>query len=173
QEAADVEADVPGGALPGEAGVHEVPRQVAESRRPARVAVVQEGPGEGNGKRLGKAGIELEIGAHRLFLAVRVSPGVVVEADVLPGLSLEDVRGQHGAAGERVAVANLVVAAFLRQERRVAEDAEELAAGRQHEVVVGRHPGVVGRPEAVDRKSTRLNSSHVKISYAVFCLKKK
>ena len=24
-----------------------------------------------------------------------------------------------------------------------------------------------------DRKSTRLNSSHVKISYAVFCLKKK
>src|SRR5690606_40625242 len=27
--------------------------------------------------------------------------------------------------------------------------------------------------EGVDRKSTRLNSSHVKISYAVFCLKKK
>src|SRR5207253_8594327 len=26
---------------------------------------------------------------------------------------------------------------------------------------------------AVDRKSTRLNSSHVAISYAVFCLKKK
>src|SRR5436309_7723173 len=26
---------------------------------------------------------------------------------------------------------------------------------------------------AADRKSTRLNSSHVKISYAVFCLKKK
>src|SRR6266700_4903632 len=29
-------------------------------------------------------------------------------------------------------------------------------------------------PAAIrDRKSTRLNSSHVKISYAVFCLKKK
>src|SRR5207302_8510451 len=28
-------------------------------------------------------------------------------------------------------------------------------------------------PEDPDRKSTRLNSSHVKISYAVFCLKKK
>src|SRR5438874_9325234 len=27
--------------------------------------------------------------------------------------------------------------------------------------------------EARDRKSTRLNSSHVEISYAVFCLKKK
>src|SRR5438874_3840897 len=28
-------------------------------------------------------------------------------------------------------------------------------------------------PEGRDRKSTRLNSSHVEISYAVFCLKKK
>src|SRR5690554_7295626 len=27
--------------------------------------------------------------------------------------------------------------------------------------------------EPTDRKSTRLNSSHVRISYAVFCLKKK
>src|SRR5436309_11598049 len=31
--------------------------------------------------------------------------------------------------------------------------------------------GLAGR--TLDRKSTRLNSSHVKISYAVFCLKKK
>src|SRR5690606_40874503 len=59
--------------------------------------------------------------------------------------------------------------------------------------IVGRNmhqtgPRFVGRPGQVqgalgvdregprpllDRKSTRLNSSHVKISYAVFCLKKK
>src|SRR5438128_6006593 len=31
----------------------------------------------------------------------------------------------------------------------------------------------VGLPCLVDRKSTRLNSSHGSISYAVFCLKKK
>src|SRR5206468_12834424 len=31
----------------------------------------------------------------------------------------------------------------------------------------------VARVEALDRKSTRLNSSHDQISYAVFCLKKK
>src|SRR2546426_1360199 len=38
--------------------------------------------------------------------------------------------------------------------------------------VVGEH--VVGaRDEVEDRKSTRLNSSHLVISYAVFCLKKK
>src|SRR5690349_22179749 len=30
-----------------------------------------------------------------------------------------------------------------------------------------------GAAASVDRKSTRLNSSHVEISYAVFCLKKK
>src|SRR5690606_40833637 len=33
--------------------------------------------------------------------------------------------------------------------------------------------GVTSAPLKEDRKSTRLNSSHVKISYAVFCLKKK
>src|SRR5438270_1732176 len=30
-----------------------------------------------------------------------------------------------------------------------------------------------GNVEEIDRKSTRLNSSHSQISYAVFCLKKK
>src|SRR5205807_7267246 len=41
---------------------------------------------------------------------------------------------------------------------------------------VGAHrgPGSVARGDsAQDRKSTRLNSSHLVISYAVFCLKKK
>src|SRR3712207_8996608 len=46
---------------------------------------------------------------------------------------------------------------------------------------VGREPGGAarqvllahGRRPAPDRKSTRLNSSHANISYAVFCLKKK
>src|SRR3989442_11918860 len=38
----------------------------------------------------------------------------------------------------------------------------------------GLHPGEnAGDFSFVDRKSTRLNSSHVRISYAVFCLKKK
>src|SRR3712207_8884892 len=37
-----------------------------------------------------------------------------------------------------------------------------------------REPGrQVGDPHRADRKSTRLNSSHANISYAVFCLKKK
>src|SRR3712207_7750036 len=38
-----------------------------------------------------------------------------------------------------------------------------------------RHPAVVAAvvDQVQDRKSTRLNSSHANISYAVFCLKKK
>src|SRR5687768_18270868 len=35
------------------------------------------------------------------------------------------------------------------------------------------HDGSIRTLEDVDRKSTRLNSSHGYISYAVFCLKKK
>src|SRR5256886_5000642 len=37
--------------------------------------------------------------------------------------------------------------------------------------LMGTSESVIGRPS--DRKSTRLNSSHSQISYAVFCLKKK
>src|SRR5438105_12362500 len=41
-------------------------------------------------------------------------------------------------------------------------------------VGLGEHAGLVGdRAGERDRKSTRLNSSHEWISYAVFCLKKK
>src|SRR2546427_5083374 len=49
---------------------------------------------------------------------------------------------------------------------RLARRAEQLAAE-----VAGELAG--DRPGAADRKSTRLNSSHSQISYAVFCLKKK
>src|SRR5690349_23524880 len=38
--------------------------------------------------------------------------------------------------------------------------------------VVAEELGAVRRRRDIDRKSTRLNSSHVEISYAVFCLKK-
>src|SRR3712207_8226666 len=56
--------------------------------------------------------------------------------------------------------------------------------GRRPELLVAAHQvGVLQRPlrengeplhhQPRDRKSTRLNSSHANISYAVFCLKKK
>src|SRR5690606_40283075 len=60
-------------------------------------------------------------------------------------------------------------------------DIEDLPEGISHKAGGGNtrdkqvevHQRVEALPAAhVDRKSTRLNSSHVKISYAVFCLKK-
>src|SRR5256884_1820843 len=52
--------------------------------------------------------------------------------------------------------------------RQQENQGDQDASGRRGEVVHERAPWNVG-----DRKSTRLNSSHGYISYAVFCLKKK
>src|SRR3712207_8718146 len=49
--------------------------------------------------------------------------------------------------------------------------ADELAAAA--DLVKGKLGGVPAAVVRGDRKSTRLNSSHANISYAVFCLKKK
>src|SRR3712207_8105870 len=63
----------------------------------------------------------------------------------------------------------------LRRRRAQAEGnvgRQVLSADRQHRRVPNAalgEDGEIGR----DRKSTRLNSSHANISYAVFCLKKK
>src|SRR5688572_32697788 len=51
---------------------------------------------------------------------------------------------------------------------RSTEDPAALAARRQRE-----KERRAREAKAADRKSTRLNSSHSQISYAVFCLKKK
>src|SRR3712207_8699313 len=67
---------------------------------------------------------------------------------------------------------------ICRDHHAVAPRAERLAthaSGEAHAVP----PDLAGGgqrlhpPELPDRKSTRLNSSHANISYAVFCLKKK
>src|SRR3712207_8141540 len=59
----------------------------------------------------------------------------------------------------------------------VQPDGADGGAARGARALPGRHGGErrgvrAGRAR-VDRKSTRLNSSHANISYAVFCLKKK
>src|SRR5690606_42096946 len=69
------------------------------------------------------------------------------------------------------------IAAVLGQlAERAAETATLVISGRSHNVpaqatTVGKRIANSGE-ELLDRKSTRLNSSHVKISNAVFCLKK-
>src|SRR5207302_10201463 len=63
--------------------------------------------------------------------------------------------------------AHTVLSATLDVARQVGELTREAGVDAAIEAV--------GQGDSVkaDRKSTRLNSSHVKISYAVFCLKKK
>src|SRR5437868_11362774 len=59
-------------------------------------------------------------------------------------------------------------------EQMLCDDAQQLA-GAPHNRGGGRIGHRWGRTKGkigLDRKSTRLNSSHVSISYAVFCLKK-
>src|SRR3712207_7435682 len=56
----------------------------------------------------------------------------------------------------------------------VAEQPAGERAGEQHPELDDAYPRERARASRVaDRKSTRLNSSHANISYAVFCLKKK
>src|SRR3712207_7704724 len=59
--------------------------------------------------------------------------------------------------------------------RQRVEDRERVGHQRGHQRVagVGVVPGAHRLAGLLDRKSTRLNSSHANISYAVFCLKKK
>src|SRR3712207_7033684 len=83
-------------------------------------------------------------------------------------LSLHDalpISGRRRRAGHRVV------------QRPAPRDGGEVLGGRG---VDGRREPPRGRPAVAlavhvpeDRKSTRLNSSHANISYAVFCLKKK
>src|SRR5690242_21329433 len=68
-----------------------------------------------------------------------------------------------------------------REHRGQRHDTALAESGNEHPFgvgVVGHHRLVdelrePGPPRLGDRKSTRLNSSHMSISYAVFCLKKK
>src|SRR3712207_8632894 len=77
-------------------------------------------------------------------------------------------RSLHGDRCRRRRVERRQELAELLDERQVRADvlADRAAAGDVHRV---RHEVAAQG----DRKSTRLNSSHANISYAVFCLKKK
>src|SRR2546426_2189531 len=56
---------------------------------------------------------------------------------------------------------------------RLGQPAVTLGDIRHFRQLDSKAPGVTAGCPSLDRKSTRLNSSHLVISYAVFCLKKK
>src|SRR5690606_14391805 len=77
------------------------------------------------------------------------------ELDLQRGRHLADLVEEEGAAVRRLELADAGL-------RSAGEGAPHVAEEFAFQEVLGE-----------DRKSTRLNSSHVKTSYAVFCLKKK
>src|SRR5207253_5600130 len=89
--------------------------------------------------------------------------GACLEGPVKRGIGVVDVQVDVGWSRR-----NLLI--------RVCRFDDAVADGhfRMHQLAVRhRHAQPFGRSKGLDRKSTRLNSSHVAISYAVFCLKKK
>src|SRR2546426_3181315 len=105
--------------------------------------------------------------------AVEAIKRAVEDAERMSGLQAEEVT--INLAGSHIMGFNgqAIVAVAGRDREITADDvrraidsacAIQLPAGRE----------IVDRlPQELDRKSTRLNSSHLVISYAVFCLKKK
>src|SRR3712207_9016284 len=76
---------------------------------------------------------------------------------------------RSGGGGRQRAVRRALGAGPHAGDRRLRRDQPGLAG----QGAVGGVAGDVPRGRTGDRKSTRLNSSHANISYAVFCLKKK
>src|SRR5699024_11942998 len=113
-----------------------------------------------------------EWGHHRLPRALPAVPGDQGAPAAAPAGSAE--RGEGGEKGGEARRPQGGPGPAGRPEAVDHRPAGDRQAG-------GGHPGQGGGAggqrlrlrEVQDRKSTRLNSSHVSISYAVFCLKKK
>src|SRR5207248_4043093 len=104
---------------------------------------------------------------------------VVTEDDVLVGAQgAEQIVGRQYLQPERVQF-QIPDDPWMQQAHHVgkpggAKSRAELLGhgGATHDLAAFQNEGLQTRP-GEDRKSTRLNSSHRTISYAVFCLKKK
>src|SRR5690554_7292867 len=101
-----------------------------------------------------KDGKIVEVGPERQILNKYTAKTIInaQNKDVFPGF--------HDAHGHIMSLAKQKLNADLRGSRSYYEMISKL---EKHQ----------SKTKQSDRKSTRLNSSHVRISYAVFCLKKK
>src|SRR5205807_8655974 len=100
-----------------------------------------------------------------IFLILPPSP----PSPLFPTRRSSDLHARHlgAVAGHRVRIDH---AAAAQGPRRVAVRRRRAA---RHAHARRGHARAPARRDQRDRKSTRLNSSHLVISYAVFCLKKK
>src|SRR3712207_8513146 len=95
------------------------------------------------------------------FLMIRRPP----RSTLFPYTTLFRSRFEYALTYDRETVVRATSSLMARVAPRVGPAPARVAAAGT--------PAVAGAGVAADRKSTRLNSSHANISYAVFCLKKK
>src|SRR5437868_2223265 len=120
-----------------------------------------------------------ETGQELLEQAIRVlAPDVIgLELELARfDLSLESRRASNNTVVYKTAVALKEAGLGLKAATITPEGADDVGSPNRilREEIGGTVIVRTGRRiPGVDRKSTRLNSSHVSISYAVFCLKKK
>src|SRR5207249_9591299 len=113
--------------------------------------------------------------AKRLLLLLSIPLATLVGLGVFTKMELDriDERGRFVAETQisSLAVAATIIQTFsdLRADARSYLLVDDAKSRSELQTAVERRKTEVAR----DRKSTRLNSSHVSISYAVFCLKKK
>src|SRR5690606_41172263 len=86
--------------------------------------------------------------------------------DALPILQLST--GGNAVDGTNTILFNLWATAF-----KVIDESDKVIANAEKLSDKPLAASLIGQVTVLDRKSTRLDSSHVKISYAVFCMKKK
>src|SRR5690554_7497097 len=97
-------------------------------------------------------------------------------ANTEPMASVEEIQtthqsGMYAKAEHDACGVGFVVHIKGHKSHKIVQQGLEILKNIDHRGAVGADP-LMG-DGAGDRKSTRLNSSHVRISYAVFCLKKK
>src|SRR5215469_18731730 len=111
------------------------------------------------------------------------SAGNLDEGSVPARAFAVNVGGEHALAGAALSGQQDSGVADRHLRRRFGKLAAGAAGGEKNlpfgeQLDFGLEPAILGAQffdleRTGDRKSTRLNSSHVEISYAVFCLKKK
>src|SRR5690606_40098859 len=110
---------------------------------------------------------------HKHFGGFRAVDGLSLE---IPAGAITGLIGPNGAG--KTTLFNVIAGLYKPTSGRVTMAGEDITGLPPHELFA---KGLLRTFQiarefssmTVDRKSTRLNSSHVKISYAVFCLKKK
>src|SRR6266496_5999568 len=111
--------------------------------------------------------------ARQRCRAVLPPRGLLRLGDGGPGRRVQDLDPSVASSPPGYRCHGDLVAFLVGDPQREVVVLEQRDLGHRGRIVMDPAPTRQDAPVQLDRKSTRLNSSHVEISYAVFCLKKK